>query len=119
MASDRLFYILCTDGEKVRYEGRFQMRSRQQAIKTLRDKVGREKLYGLHYTITEFPIEVLREIVEAIIKKKDIPEGDIIHPITPQLPPKNPKSRYFSIKDLRRNPYKPTIGTVKRRLGDL
>ena len=73
MSRDRLFHILCTDGEKIRYEGRFQMSSRKEAYRFLRDKIGRKNLYGLHFTITEFPIDVLREVVEAIIRKKPIP----------------------------------------------
>lgn len=119
MSRDRLFHILCTDGEKIRYEGRFQMSSRKEAYRFLRDKIGRKNLYGLHFTITEFPIDVLREVVEAIIRKKPIPEGDIVHPIPLQCPPKNPNAKYTMIKDSRRDPNKPTLGNLKRRLGDL
>lgn len=116
MSRDRLFHILCTDGEKIRYEGRFQMSSRKEAYRFLRDKIGRKNLYGLHFTITEFPIDVLREVVEAIIHKKPMPEGDIV------LPDKNtliPSSGYASIVSNKRNPYGPKkIGDSVRRLGD-
>jgi hypothetical protein len=44
-------------------------------MKLLREKVGRQNLYGLIYTVTEIPIEVLREIVDALINKKPIKNG--------------------------------------------
>ena len=61
--------------------------------------VSRQNLLVLIYTVTETPIEVLREIVDALINKKPIPDGDI-----------------YSYKH---NPNKPQgVNEVKRRLGD-
>lgn len=119
MPSDRFFHILCTDGEKIRYEGRFQCSSRNVAYRLLREKVGKKNLYGLKYTITEFPIDVLREIIDSILNKRPLPEGDILKHKTIQSPPKQPPQVYANVKDMRYNPHKPTRSTVKRRLGDL
>ena len=114
----RYFHIICTDGTKVRYEGRFQCRSRTEAYKLLRTKVERKNLRGLKYSITEIPIEILREIVDAIINEKALPQGDIIkRPV--YITPKDTKQKYASVSDWRRDPKKPTMGNVKRRLGDL
>lgn len=66
--------------------------------------VSRQNLLGLIYTVTEIPIEVLREIVEALINKKPIPER---YPT------------YAKINSYKHNPNKPQgINGVKRRLGD-
>ena len=59
MPTNKFYHILCTSGDKVVYEGRFQCVSRSAAMKLLREKVGRQNLYGLIYTVTEIPIEVL------------------------------------------------------------
>ena len=73
---------------------------------------------GLKYSITEIPIEILREIVDAIINEKALPQGDIIkRPV--YATPKDTKQKYASVSDWRRDPHKPTMGNVKRRLGDL
>ena len=121
MEKKRYFHLLCTDGEKVRYEGRFQCRTKIEAYRLLRTKIERKDLRGLKYTITEFPVDVLREIVEAIIKQKPLPEGDVRRDDGFIPPPKNPNgnSKYFSLTDHRRNPNAPTTGNVKRRLGDI
>lgn len=73
---------------------------------------------GLKYSITEIPIEILREIVDAIINEQALPQGDIIkRPV--YITPKDTKKKYASVSDWRRDPNKPTMGNVKRRLGDL
>lgn len=68
MPTNKFYHILCTSGDKVVYEGRFQCVSRSAAMKLLREKVGRQNLYGLIYTVTEIPIEILREIVDALYR---------------------------------------------------
>lgn len=115
MPTNKFYHILCTSGDKVVYEGRFQCVSRSAALKLLRGKVGRQNLYGLIYTVTEIPIEVLKEIVEAIINKKPIQEGDICsYKDTPSISP-----AYAKIKSYKHSPSKPQgANGVKRRLGD-
>ena len=115
MPTNKFYHILCTSGDKVVYEGRFQCASRSAAMKLLREKVGRQNLFGLIYTVTEIPIEVLREIVDALINKKPITEGDICsYKETPTISP-----TYAKINSYKHNPNKPQgVNGVKRRLGD-
>ena len=110
------FHILCTSGERIVYEGRFQCISRKAAINLLREKVGRKNLCGLTYTITEFPIDILRELIEAIINKTSFKEGDIIS-MDKSKPV--PTDDFALIQDYKRNPNAPKgIKNAKRRLGD-
>ena len=102
MPSSKYFHILCTSGDKIVYEGRFQCYSRKAALSLLREKVGRKNLYGLTFTITEFPIDIIREIIESILKRKLLKEGDII-PIDPASP--IPADGFASIRDEKRNPH--------------
>lgn len=115
MPTNKFYHILCTSGDKVVYEGRFQCVSRSAAMKLLREKVGRQNLFGLIYTVTEIPIEVLREIVDALINKKPITEGDICsYKETPTISP-----TYAKINSYKHNPNKPQgVNGVKRRLRD-
>ena len=117
MPTNNYYHIFCTSGERVIYEGRFQCYSRRAALNLLREKIGRRNLSGLTFSITEIPIDIIREVVEAIIHKKPMPEGDIV------LPDKNtliPSSGYASIVSNKRNPKAPrNLGETKRRLGDL
>ncbi len=116
MPLNKYYHILCTNGNSVVYEGRFQCPTRTAAIALLREKVGRRSLTGLVYTVTEMPIEVIREIVEAIMNKKPIPEGDIIPCIQK---PNYDSGMYAGIHSYKRNPNKPQgAKEVVRRLGD-
>ncbi len=118
MPTDHLYHILCTNGGKVVYEGRFQCRTRGEALALLREKVGRRNLTGLVYTVTGFPIEVLKEVMLAISQNKKIPEGDIV-PFDKNKLLDQTEKPYASVASNKLNPYKPQgIGGVKRRLGD-
>ena len=48
MPTNKFYHILCTTGDKVVYEGRFQCVSRSAAMKLLREKVGRQNLLWLN-----------------------------------------------------------------------
>lgn len=116
MPTNKFYHILCTSENKVVYEGRFQCVSRSAALKLLREKVGRQNLSGLVFTVTEIPIEVIREILEALLRKKSIPEGDIVPCTTPL---NNNAGVYVSIRSNKHNPNKPKgAREVTRRLGD-
>ncbi len=112
---NKYFHILCTSGNKVIYEGRFQCATRGSAMTLLKEKIGRRNLSGLVYTITEFPIEVLREVIDSIVNKKPLPEGDIINSKEEQV---SNSTTYSNITNNKHNPRKPkgTVG-IKRRLG--
>lgn len=115
----KFYHILCSNDNKVIYEGRFQCPTRGAALLLLKEKIGRKNLTGLTYTITEFPIEVLKEIIEAIMQNRKFPEGDIV-PFQNQKIEISKTKNYASIRDHKRNPHKPTgsVG-VRRRLGEL
>ena len=113
----KFFHILCSNNGRVIYEGRCQCVTRTAALLLLKEKIGRRNLTGLTYTITEFPIEVLKEIIEAIIQNKPIPEGDIV-PYQNIKIEESKTQNYASIRSNKRNPYKPTgAAGIKRRLG--
>ena len=121
MPVDRLYHILCSSGNKVMYEGRFLCPTRAKAIELLREKVGRSNLSGLTYSVTEFPIEVIREVIEAIMRRGPMPQGDLI-PFQKTLNPNHEtETRGFAqIREYRHNPHKPKgAAGVKRRLGEL
>ena len=110
------YHILCTSGDKIIYEGRFQCISRKAAMNLLREKIGRQNLSGLTYTITEFPIDIMKELIESIIKNKPFKEGDVI---PRDKSKKLPTDDFGMIQDYKRNPNAPRgVGSTKRRLGD-
>ena len=117
MATNKFYHIFCTSGDRVVFEGRFQCYSRKSALALLREKIGRANLSGLSYSITEIPVDIIRDVVEAIIRKKPIPEGDIIAYDKSNL---LPSGGYASIQSNKCNPNAPRgIGNTRRRLGDL
>ena len=118
MPTDKFFHILCSSGERVVYEGRFQCPTRASAMNILRDKIGRRNLCGLTFTVTEIPIEIIREVVESILNNKKIAEGDIVKFDTSQnMPTAKGHARVY---DNTRNPKAPrSPGGITRRLGDL
>lgn len=115
---DKFFHILCTDSTRVIYEGRFQCPTRASALNILRDKIGKQNLCGLTYTVTEIPIEIIREVVDAILNDKKIPEGDIVKFDTEH---KIATAKGFGmIYNNKRNPKAPkNVNGITRRLGDL
>ncbi|MEI8309744.1 MAG: hypothetical protein WCH98_03205 [Verrucomicrobiota bacterium] len=69
---DKLYYIVCEEKGEPLFEGRFQGRTRGAAIKFLKDQIGRPGLNGTVFTITEIPVPLIREIVEAIMKGEPV-----------------------------------------------
>ena len=72
---DKLYYIVCEEKGVTLFEGRFQGRTRGGAIKFLKEQIGRPGLNGTVFTITEIPVPLIREIVEAILKGEPVPTG--------------------------------------------
>ncbi|MGC9451668.1 MAG: hypothetical protein ACP5I4_09490 [Oceanipulchritudo sp.] len=64
---DKLYWIACDEGDQVLFEGRFLGRTRGAAIKHLKDKLNRDSLTGLVFSITEIPVPLIREIVAEIL----------------------------------------------------
>lgn len=68
---DKLYYIVCEEKGETLFEGRFQGRTRGAAMKFLKEQIGRPGLNGTVFTITEIPVPLVREIVEAIMKGEE------------------------------------------------
>jgi hypothetical protein len=64
---NKLYYIVCDDKETNVFEGRYQGRTRGEALKHLKQSLGRKTLNGLVFTITEIPVPLIREIVAEIL----------------------------------------------------
>lgn len=92
---DLLFHILCQDTEQTIYEGKYMGRTRGAALKHLKEQVGRPTLSGLTYTITEIPVDVIREIVdERIAELLNAREttAEIGSNIVPMKAPRKPRA---------------------------
>jgi hypothetical protein len=63
---NKLYWIVCDDKETNVFEGRYQGRTRGEALKFLKQSIGRKTLNGLVFTITEIPVPLIREIVAEI-----------------------------------------------------
>ena len=64
---NKLYWIVCDDKGTNVFEGRFQGRTRGEALKFLKQSLGRKNLCGLVFTITEIPVPLIREIVAEIL----------------------------------------------------
>jgi len=88
---NKLYWIICEEGDKTLYEGRYLGRTRGAALKHMKEQVGRSNLTGLVYTITEIPVPLIREIVAEIVRgnvsafplSETRPPAPTQHPETP------------------------------------
>lgn len=64
---NKLYWIACDDKDTNIFEGRYQGRTRGEALKFLKQSLGRKSLCGLVFTITEIPVPLIREIVAEIL----------------------------------------------------
>ncbi len=74
---NKLYWIGCDDKDTNQFEGRFQGRTRGEALKFLKQSLGRKNLCGLVFTITEIPVPMIREIVAEILRGK-LPETTVL-----------------------------------------
>ena len=79
---NKLYWIVCEEGDTTLFEGRQQARTRGAAMKFLKEQVGRKSLCGLVFTITEIPVPLIREIVAEILGGGDAPVA-----VPPPSPP--------------------------------
>ena len=70
---NKLYYIVCDDKDTNVFEGRYQGRTRGEALKFLKQSLGRKTLNGLVFTITEIPVPLIREIVAEILAGGGVP----------------------------------------------
>lgn len=97
---NKLYWIVCDDKETNVFEGRFQGRTRGEALKFLKQSIGRKTLNGLVFTITEIPVPLIREIVAEILAGCDgnaTPAANIV-PLTRPEPEASP-GRYDAFAD--------------------
>jgi hypothetical protein len=78
---NKLYWIICDDKDTNVFEGRYQGRTRGEALKFLKQSLGRKSLNGLVFTITEIPVPLIREIVAEILAGGVTPAANIV-PIT-------------------------------------
>jgi hypothetical protein len=98
---NKLYWIVCDDKETNVFEGRYQGRTRGEALKFLKQTIGRKTLNGLVFTITEIPVPLIREIVAEILAGGDgsnIAQVVNIVPIT-NPEPQPPAGRYDAFAD--------------------
>ncbi len=98
---NKLYWIVCDDKETNVFEGRYQGRTRGEALKFLKQAVGRKTLNGLVYTITEIPVPLIREIVAEILAGGDgesTAEAANVVPLTRPEPEAGP-GRYDAFAD--------------------
>jgi hypothetical protein len=96
---NKLYWIVCDDKETNVFEGRYQGRTRGEALKFLKQSIGRKTLNGLVFTITEIPVPLIREIVAEILAEGNnaTPAANIV-PLTRPEPEAGP-GRYDAFAD--------------------
>lgn len=114
----RLYHILCTNRGRIVYEAKVLCSTRKTAMTILRDQIGRRSLAGLTYSISEIPVDIIRDVVESILAKKEI-KGGVIVPFRKEALDEVPDGKYIDIQNNKYSPRTPEIGTRTRRLGDL
>ena len=98
---NKLYWIVCDDKETNVFEGRYQGRTRGEALKFLKQSLGRKTLNGLVFTITEIPVPLIREIVAEILAGGDggtVTQAANIVPITRPEPEVSP-GRYDAFSE--------------------
>lgn len=62
---NRTFKIIASRGSEVIFDDRIEAATPREARKQLRDRLGLTSLSGIVYSITEIPVDLIREIVDA------------------------------------------------------
>ena len=113
---NKLYYIVCDDKETNVFEGRYQGRTRGEALKFLKQSLGRKTLNGLVFTITEIPVPLIREIVAEILAGGDgnnvTPAANVV-PLTRPTPDASP-GRYDAFADAAEPQPKPAKATPSK-----
>ncbi|MFZ9937959.1 MAG: hypothetical protein ACO3JG_13020 [Luteolibacter sp.] len=95
---NKLYWIVCDDKDHNVFEGRYQGRTRGEALKFLKQTIGRKTLNGLVFTITEIPVPLIREIVAEILAGGNIAQAANVVPLTRPEPEASP-GRYDAFAD--------------------
>ena len=118
---NKLYWIVCDDKETNVFEGRYQGRTRGEALKFLKQSIGRKTLNGLVFTITEIPVPLIREIVAEILAEGSnaTPAANIV-PLTRPDPEASP-GRYDAFADAAEpepTPAEPTPPKPAKKVGN-
>ena len=118
---NKLYWIVCDDKETNVFEGRYQGRTRGEALKFLKQSIGRKTLNGLVFTITEIPVPLIREIVAEIMAEGSnaTPAVNIV-PLTRPEPEAGP-GRYDAFADAAEpepTPAETTPPTLAKKVGN-
>ena len=117
---NKLYYVVCDDKETNVFEGRYQGRTRGEALKFLKQSIGRKTLNGLVFTITEIPVPLIREIVAEIMAGGDgsnvTPSANIV-PLTRPEPEASP-GRYDAFADAAEPEPTPAETTPAKKVGN-
>ena len=108
---DKLYYIVCEEKGSTLFEGKFQGRTRGAAIKFLKAQIGRQSLAGVVFTITEIPVPIIREIVEAIMRGEAVAAPTAASPAAP-VPQPEPEAKVVRF-DAFEKPEPPVNGDVR------
>jgi hypothetical protein len=106
---NKLYWIVCDDKETNVFEGRYQGRTRGEALKFLKQTIGRKTLNGLVFTITEIPVPLIREIVAEILAGGDgnaVPAANVVPLANPE--PEASPGRYDAFADAAQAEPRPT-----------
>lgn len=92
---NKLYWIVCEEGEQTLFEGRYLGRTRGAAMKHLKEQLGRSNLTGLVFSVTEIPVPLIREIVAEILAGggNAVPMAET----RPAPEPEEPAGRYEEI----------------------
>lgn len=96
---NKLYWIVCDDKETNVFEGRYQGRTRGEALKFLKQSIGRKTLNGLVFTITEIPVPLIREIVAEILAGGDGSNVAQVANVVPITRPEASPGRYDAFAD--------------------
>jgi len=118
---NKLYWIVCDDKETNVFEGRYQGRTRGEALKFLKQSIGRKTRNGLVFTITEIPVPLIREIVAEIMAEGSnaTPAANIV-PLTRPEPEAGP-GRYDAFADAAEpepTPAETTPPTLAKKVGN-
>jgi hypothetical protein len=113
---NKLYWIVCDEKETNVFEGRYQGRTRGEALKFLKQSLGRKSLNGLVFTITEIPVPLIREIVAELLAGGDGYQmanvSNVVSLATAQ--PQAAPSRYDAFTDAPETDPEPTPSKPKK-----
>lgn len=113
---NKLYWIVCDDKETNLFEGRYQGRTRGEALKFLKQSLGRKSLNGLVFTITEIPVPLIREIVAELLAGGDgyqMPNASNVVPLATEQPQAAP-ARYDAFTEAPESDSEPTPAEPKK-----